>query len=905
MNVKRLKRSLRRIVGPKALLDDPGSLAAYSYDSSLQSATPDLVLFPQTTEQVAQMVRLLNSHDVPYVARGAGTNLSGGSIPLKGGAVIALARMKRILSIDPENFCARVGPGLTNLALQEALAERGFFFAPDPASQKVSTLGGNVAENSGGPHCLKYGVTTNHILGAKLVTAEGEIIGLGGECLDSPDCDLLGLLVGSEGTLGIVTEIACRITPLPEAVKTMLAIFDSTERAGRTVSEIMAAGIMPATLEMMDNMIIRAVEQSLHAGYPTDAAAVLIIEIDGRREGLDETAAEIERICRDNAAREVRVARDERERAQLWAGRRGAFGAVMRIFPNYLVSDGTVPRTRLPEVLRRVAEIGRKYELEVGNVFHAGDGNLHPLLFFDSQDKEQVERVHRAGEEILDACIEIGGTITGEHGIGTEKIKAMPRFFGPDEIELMRNIKAALDPAGLCNPGKVLPELESEADRSEAAARRDSPANNDASGTNVESTASMESFLGAPIYLPADAAELAALVRRLKEEKKSFAPVGARTLSPNLPMRRTPDAFIGTERLAAIVEHDADNLTATVGAGIPLGELQKSLAGAGQFLPLDGLPRGTAGGAVASALAGPRRHAYGAVRDLILGLEFVGADGRIFRAGGKTVKNVAGYDFGKLLIGSWGTLGIITEITFRLLPLPKACGAVVAGFENAREAYAATVEIVQSRLGPALAALLSAEASVQSESELGIPLPSDIHALALGAEGVASSVERQLAEFERVCRDRGGAVLGRVDGKRYGGLVAGINALCRTAHGSEPPIGVCVNVPCRETTGVFEMIREIGSAHEADCRTVAHLAGGTVYSQLSIAEDDAAVIAERMAASLGGRFPRSNITVFSRPGNVASQIQFIIGNHSALPWRRAIKRCFDPKGLLNPGIPEW
>ncbi|MBI4831605.1 MAG: FAD-binding protein [Candidatus Lindowbacteria bacterium] len=689
MRIKHLKRTLRRIVGPQSFLDDPASLAVYAYDSSLQTARPDFVLLPETTQQVAEAVRLLHSEGIPYVARGAGTNLSGGSIPLSGGAVIALTRMKRILAIEPENFCARVEPGLTNLELQEALRKHGYFFAPDPASQRVSTIGGNVAENSGGPHCLKYGVTTNHILGLNIVAPNGEVVELGGKTLDSPGPDLLGLFVGSEGTLGIATEITCRILRLPEATRTMLAVYQSPEDASQTVSDIIAAGILPATLEMMDNLVIRAVEAALHAGYPTDAAAVLIIEIDGVLEGLDDVARDIEDICRRNHVREMRTARDEQERERLWAGRRGAFGAVARLFPNYSVSDGTVPRAKLPEVLRRVSEIGRKYDLEIGNVFHAGDGNLHPLVFFDSRDRNQVDRVHRAAREILEVCVGAGGTISGEHGVGAEKIHAMPLVFGPAAIELMHRIKDAIDPSNLCNPRKILPEIppspfcergettsvfREKREQSFLAGNSSAPPLSQGCpalqaahpisppfakwgrGDLTDSHSGINRQLSGapciPTLRPAGSAELAAIVQPLKEKKKAFLVVGERTLVPYLPLQGAPNAFIEMTGMNSIIEHDAANLTVTAQGGVSLGELQKELLVAGQFLPLDAPANSTLGGIVASALPGPRRHVYGPVRDVVLGLSFVSADGRIIKAGGKTMKNVAGYDFGKLLIGA-------------------------------------------------------------------------------------------------------------------------------------------------------------------------------------------------------------------------------------------------------------
>jgi glycolate oxidase subunit GlcD len=350
-----------------------------------------------------------------------------------------------------------VEPGVITLDLQTLLLKQGMVYAPDPASQKVSTLGGNFGENSGGPHCLKYGVTTNHVLGAELVLYDGNVIQTGGKSQDNPGYDLTGILVGSEGTLGIVTKMILKLIPTPEAVKTMLAIYDSIEDASNTVSAIIAEGIVPATLEMMDNLVLKAVEDSVHAGYPLDAAAVLIIELDGMLDGMDRQAGKIHEICKRNKVREVRLAKSEAERAELWAGRKGAFGAVARLRPSYLVCDGTVPRTKLPEVLEKVIQIGKKYDLPIGNVFHAGDGNLHPLILFDERNTEELAKVHKAGAEILKICADVGGTISGEHGIGTEKIKQMSFVFSGSDIDFMRQIKKAFDPQDMWNPGKILP----------------------------------------------------------------------------------------------------------------------------------------------------------------------------------------------------------------------------------------------------------------------------------------------------------------------------------------------------------------------------------------------------------------------------------------------------------------
>jgi len=450
---------LRRVVGTKNVLTSAVDLQLYGYDAYLEQRRPDAVVFVHSTDEVAAVVRTCNKYGVPFVPRGGGTNLSGGTIPFAGGVVIEMIRMNRILEIDTANRCALVQPGMFNLEFGSALAPLGYQYLPDPASQKAATMGGNVAENSGGPHCFKYGVTTNHVLGLTLVLPDGRIAKTGGKALDGPGYDLTGIFVGSEGTLGICTEILARICRLPEGVKTLLAVYDSIEEGSGTVSAIVAAGMVPATLEMMDQLIIRAVEESFHFGFPLDCATVLIIEVDGLKDDLEDQARAIADICRAHGAREVRVAKDEKERAALWAGRRGAFGAVSRLTPNYLVCDGTVPRTMLPAVLRQVADVGRKYDLQIPNVFHAGDGNLHPLILFDSRNKEQMARVLTAGMEILKLCVDAGGTISGEHGVGLEKIEAMRLVHGVVEIRGQLKVKEAFDPRNLANPGKMFPRL--------------------------------------------------------------------------------------------------------------------------------------------------------------------------------------------------------------------------------------------------------------------------------------------------------------------------------------------------------------------------------------------------------------------------------------------------------------
>ena len=460
---RRLPRSaliaqLQQLLGPAAVLHQPEELLVYEYDgSALDMAAPDVVVVPRSTEEVAAAVQIGALAGWPIVARGAGTGLSGGSVAAAGGLVLALTRLDRILRIDPENRLAVVQPGVINTDLSVAAAPYGLHFAPDPSSQRSSTIGGNVAENAGGPHCLKYGVTTNHVLAATVVLSDGGVVRLGSEAPDAPGYDLLGVFVGSEGTLGIATELTVRLTPDPEDVRTFLAIYDDLDAAADTVSAIIAAGIVPAALEMLEGRGVQVVEESVHAGYPLDARAVLLIEIDGLCEELEAQAARIAAICTAHGARELRAARDEEQRQRLWAGRKGALAACGRLRPHYHIQDGVVPRSRLTEVLRLTEEVAARHELLIVNIFHAGDGNLHPLLLFDLREPGVLDRAIAAGEEILRACVAAGGTISGEHGIGLEKRDYMRWIFSAEDIAAMLEVRAAFDPQNVMNPCKQLP----------------------------------------------------------------------------------------------------------------------------------------------------------------------------------------------------------------------------------------------------------------------------------------------------------------------------------------------------------------------------------------------------------------------------------------------------------------
>jgi glycolate oxidase len=451
-------QELRALVSPSPVLTAADELLVYECDGhTLDKAPPSAVVFPTSAEQVVAIVKLANKYGVPFVARGAGTGLSGGALALDGGLVIELNRMNKILEVDYVNQRAVVEPGLVNLHLSLAVADAGYYYAPDPSSQGACTIGGNVAENSGGPHTLKYGVTTNHVLGLEVVLPNGDVVHLGGAVLDTPGYDLTGLFVGSEGTFGIVTKVTVRLLRRPEAWKTLLAVFATVAEASNAVSGIIGSGLIPAALEMMDNLTIQAVEAATGAGLPLDAGAVLLIELDGIADGMEEDAARIADLCRQHGCKDVRLARDEAERALLWKGRKQAFGAIGRLSPNYYTHDGVIPRTRLPEALQRLQVIAHKYRLRIANVFHAGDGNLHPLVLYNEKDADELQRVLQAGEEILRTCVDLGGVLSGEHGIGLEKRNCMPWLFTEDDLEVMHRLRLVFNPQQLCNPGKVIP----------------------------------------------------------------------------------------------------------------------------------------------------------------------------------------------------------------------------------------------------------------------------------------------------------------------------------------------------------------------------------------------------------------------------------------------------------------
>ncbi len=451
------RAKLIAVVGARGYLERPEDLLLYEYDGSVDKARPDMVVFPRSTDDVVAIVRITNEYSIPIVGRGSGTGLSGGAIPRAGGVIIGFSRMNRILEIDLENERAVVQPGVVNLDLTLAVQGDKYFYAPDPSSQRACTIGGNVAENAGGPHTLAYGVTTNHVMGIEVVLPDGTVFETGGKEIDGPGYDLTGLLTGSEGTMALVTKITVRLMRAPEMVKTLLAVYDSADDCGRTVAEITARAITPVAVEMLDGVMLRMVEEATHAGFPMDAAGVLLIELEGLKEAVEEQVEQIREVAMACGARELRVARTAEERELLWKGRKNAFGAVGRVSTSYYVQDGVVPRKQIAATLRKIGEVAEGSGLTISNIFHAGDGNMHPIILFDSRKPGDLEKAKAAGETILEYCISVGGSITGEHGVGMEKNELMSQLFTPETLDMIRNFKNLFDPRNRLNPGKVLP----------------------------------------------------------------------------------------------------------------------------------------------------------------------------------------------------------------------------------------------------------------------------------------------------------------------------------------------------------------------------------------------------------------------------------------------------------------
>ncbi len=651
MMKENIGQSLQTLFDGRQLVVDPNELITYEVDGGLNRGAPDGVVFPESTEEVARLVAWAAEHHVTLVARTAGTGLSGGAVPSHGGIIASFTRMSRVLELDKVDRVVVVQPGLINLTLDGLVKSQGLYYPPDPASQKACAIGGNIAENAGGPHCFKYGVTTNYVDDLIVVLADGQVAHTGGRARDYPAYDFTGLMTGSEGTLGMITESTLRLIRNAPGVKTLTATFDSVQAAGLAVSAIIAAGLVPAALEMMDRNIIGIIEAYVHAGLPTEAAALLLVEVDGYPESLDGQMDELVAVLNRQQARQLHIYKMGPERDKIWLARKSAFGAMARLSPAYFQVDGTVPRSRLSETLGQIKQMCEQRNLNVAFVFHAGDGNLHPLIPFDPSDAEMSKRVYEVGDEFLALAVTKDGAITGEHGVGIEKIKFMPLMYTPAELAAMREVKEVFDPDGIFNPGKIFPDAKPAAGSSPTpapVAPRATPA----------------------LFVPQNEEEAAEGLRAAQAAGRPVMLRGGGRQSAPPPANAM---VLSTEKLSGVVTFAPDDLYVTVRAGTRLDDLQAMLAAHKLWVPIGtAWKESTIGGIVSTGLNSPQRLRYGGVRDQVLGLRVVLPDGRRVRFGRPVVKNVAGYDMPKLFVGAYGTLGLITDVTLRLTALPRA-----------------------------------------------------------------------------------------------------------------------------------------------------------------------------------------------------------------------------------------
>ncbi len=905
-----LAEELAAIVGPQGVIHAPEDLLTYDCDGyTITKGTPSLVVLPRTREQVASVVRLLAGRKQPFVARGAGTGLSGGSVPLGDAVIVCLTRMNRILEIDPLNRRAVVEPGVPNLRLSDETAPYGFNYAPDPSSQAVCTIGGNVAENTSGPHTLKYGVSSNHILGLEMVLPSGQVITLGGKHEDPAGYDLRGVVIGSEGTFGIVTEAIVRLTPLPDSARTMLAAFDTLDQSSETVTAIIAAGIIPAALEMIDKTFIRPVEEAFHFGFPLDAEAVLIIELDDPEAGLDALATRVAEICQQHGVRDVRLARNQEERDLLWKSRKMAVPAAGRYYPTSVTQDGVVPRSRLPEVLREIRRIGEQYGIAIGNVFHAGDGNLHPVVLFDDRDPDQLARMRQASEAILRHCVLLGGSITGEHGVGVEKMRHMRLQFSEAELDLMRRIRSVFDPEGLANPGKVVPEPQPPGDKPQEASAP-TPAGNAEDRLRQElgedAVAQGDPSLAldgvAPRWRvsPKTEEQVCAVLRAAAEHGLGVVPIaGGTDLHVGYAPRRY-DIALCLDRMPATVDVQAADMSVRVGAGVTLHQLQQALAAHGQFLPLlvPHAERATVGGIVASGRSGPLRFGYRGVRDLLLGIKVALPNGEMARNGGAIVKNVAGYDFGKLYLGSRGSLGVVLEATFRTYPLPEHSSTLVAAFPQEAQAQRAFEALMTSRLPLSMLDLLDPHALAATPA---LPSISNAWALVIGAEGAQVVAAWVVMRAREICVRSGAATVARLVGQ------TSARARTLTAEVSDHPdalLSTRASTSAAATFAVIAKARELARDLGLRCLACAHAGNGIAHVHFlpgaaPPAQDALLALCEDFSKGVSSL--QGSVTWERVPSGLKARLDLWapLGNDFAL--MRRLKETLDPRGIMSPG----
>ena len=871
--------SLKDVLGQGQVFTDAASLISYEVDAGLDRGRPEGVVFPHSAEDIVRVMRWAIRHNVPLVARGAGTGLSGGAVAERGGVIVEFSRMNHILDIDAHGRSAVAEPGLTNLWLDEQVKQQGLYFPPDPASQRASTIGGNVAENSGGPHCFKYGVTTNYVTGMNVVLSDGRLVRVGGRALDYPEYDLTGLITGSEGMLALMAAIDVRLVRNPPAVKTMLAVFDSVEQAGMAVSAVIAAGLVPATMEMMDQKIIRIVEEFVHGGLPVEAEAMLIVEVDGYAASLDSQIEEISALLLVNGGRDLHVAGTAEERNKIWFARRSAAGAVTRLTPSYYTVDITVPRSRLMETLSEVNAICDRYNLRVGYVFHAGDGNLHPLVLIpDNQDRELMERVHHAGREMVEVAVNKGGSLSGEHGVGIEKRAFMSLMHNADELATMLDIKQAFDPNALLNPGKIFP-----VPQVDAIDDSDTP------------TVKMKSIRlpRAKRFAPANAEEAAGRFIALSKAGRAVSIRGSSGLQGVSEYVGQPlavglgNAFgLVTEQLRGVKTYAPDDLYITVGAGTPLADIQAFLAPDGKWVPIvSPWPSATIGGIIATNLNAPLRMRYGAIRDLVLCATVVLPNGRIIRTGRPVIKNVAGYDLTKVFIGSHGTLGLITDVTLKLAIQPRTRRTLLFPIGNREEG------LLWARKLLPLTLVASALVFYKNTGSAGMPENiSAPYVLAYTVEGIASDVEAELAEMRQAMQAMKAPEPMVVDAP------SGSDMWAAMLRNTSDMLQVRIGVPAKDLPAYMnDHARLLNKGI-----FFSDVSNGLLYTMLAAEHEQEA---EQWLAQL--RQPAQALEGYAVVMNVPADWQTTLDRWGQAPQTidvmRRLKEQWDPQGILNPG----
>jgi D-lactate dehydrogenase (cytochrome) len=922
--------ALRRVVGPGGLVAAPDALQTYAADASMIVArAPQLVALPADAAQAAEVVRLALAAGLPVVARGAGTGIAGGAVPVRGGLVLSTARMDQVAAIDARSRCAVVGPGVVNAELNARLAPLGLQFAPDPSSQRASTIGGNLATNAGGPHCLKHGVTANHVLAVELLRADGVPRWTGDGTPDAAGYDLTGLVVGSEGTFGVVTAALVRLSPLPEANRVVLALFPSVVAASAAVSRVIAAGSLPTSLEVMDHNAIRAVNGAYGLGLPEgEGATLLIVEVDGVEEGLDEALAEILAICRASGAFELRPARTAAEQAQVWAARKAVAGAIGRLAPAYLLVDTVVPRTRLPLMMEHIERLRREHGMEVCNVFHAGDGNLHPLVLYDPRDAEQVRRAHAIAEAVLELSIAQGGVISGEHGVGLEKREYLPLLLSPCELQLQAAVHHVFDPGGQFNPAKIFPAGRSPRELAEERRARMLGAVDGGRGGQGDTGRGGQGdggrggqgdtgSGGEAGVAPESIEGLAAVVAACHRGGIAVVPVSSlsdplpnsptpqlpdsptpqlpnsptpqlpNSPTPQLPDSPTPQLRIATTKLTRVLTYEPDDLTIGVEAGVTLAQLQGLLARNGQMLPLEVFrpEAATLGALAATAAEGPRRLGYGTLRDWALGLTVVEPDGTVSRLGAQVVKNVTGYDLVKLFVGSRGTLGVIAAVSLRVFPRPPASATLAAAFGGPAAAVACLDELAGLRLQPTAAELIVA------------PLPGGQSGagatLAVRAEGREAAVARHARDLAALAARHGGACR-ELRGADEDGLWASVAALAGAPAGpGEAVLRLCA--PPAALGAALDAAADSARALGLELRLTARALSGVAYLRAS----GAVAGLRALHGGLVGRWRHAHL-LDGAPELLAGADRWG-APPPGLALMRALKEEFDPCGRMRPG----